>query len=603
MAQSRTSRREPDLPISIRNKLRGSRSSREAVGNLRATIKVDLFPALLKVIPLFPYRGRSLLPTIGASAQRFRTDLPVLKAIPLERELAWAAAVFLQNASALIRFVDLKSQFESNLLLGRYDNCEELLNRVENEFGFSIWLLEVRIAFLQTSRGLETQKAYCSHVRSIRREGDLLSFLAHFTSWRNEDTTNPSQFKKTLTDRAADWAVPSEFRTYLLHKLTGECALDDATISTLLRHASSYSLIDHYETYIRLAIRHLSAEPFIPRAVYSFSLMSLTDIIPDPRLVKLASIAVDGGLQYLRRCQAHRLSTDDALMVGDYEAFRDCIQAEVADRPDDIRLWFNLAIAELDSGLSMILSNGLGARFAGILKAVMEKRSEYNESVLEGARLILNYSNLPSTAQFESFFWPQLSSSPNSNPATQLAAFASSRFVEPSILRFAPVDKRGELASIFEEKYGNHRVVDFEKWRSEQNSELRDKLRVNVAPLLFNEVLIEHLARAGRYDEALGLARKVEAEAGPRYRRIAQRWIAEFLFSLVKIEAAIDYVARVCISDRYAIPMMPLARCASALDKKRRAALAGNLSTPIVLDIYDRNFESTYESERMRLTT
>jgi hypothetical protein len=562
-----------------------------------------LFPALLKNLPLFPFRGKSLLPTVRAKAEKFRTDLPVLSSIPIERELAWAAAIFRQDASEISRFVVLKSQFEADLLLGRHEDCEATLDTVEKEFGFSIWLLELRIAFLQTSQGLEAQKAYLARIRSIRRDGDLISFLAHFTSWRNEETTNPFQFKKTVSERSAEWSVPDDFRAYLLYRLTGECPLDDTTISAILRYEASYSLIDYYETFIRITTRRLSNASLSAGPLHKDSLLSLVDTISDSRLLKLLSIASDSNTRYLRRCQIRSLMSDDALLMANYGAIPGIIEAEVNERPDDIRLWFNAAIAELDSNCSLQLPSGLGSRFTRLLKAVMEKKRGYQESVLEAARLVLNYGQLPSALQFEAFFLPQLSSNPRANPKVQVTASASSRFLEPAMLRFTEPEKRFEFASVLHHMYGNHRVIDFEKWRSGQEDQLHEQFRETIAPPLFKEVLIEHFASSSQYDEALHLARQLEAEAGPRYRRLAQRWIAECLFSLEEIEEVIEYVCRVCISDLEVVPMMPLARCAGALNKERRAALAGNLSSPIILDIYDRRKEELQRLIRAQLNS
>jgi hypothetical protein len=498
----------------------------------------------------------------------------------------------------LRQFVGLKSQIESTLLLGDYDLCDESLDRLEKELGFSIWLLEMKIAVLQTSRGLEAQKAYSSQVRGLRPDGDLISFLAHFMSWRNEDTTNPFQFKKTVSQRASDWQVDDEYRTHMLYKLTGECSLDDAVLSTILRYEASYSLIDYYESFIRLAIGLISNEKLLHSSTFNAPLLTLIDIIPDARLVKLASVAVDDGFQYLKRSKARSLSSDDALLAADYEAVQNYVELQAREYPDDIHLWDNLALAELNSGRSPSSVSGLGTRFTRLLKAVMKKESEYKESVLEGARLILNYGNLPSSAQFESFFWQHMSSAPNLDRSTQLAAFLSSRFLEPAVLRFMSKGHQLEFARLLDETYGDHRAIDFYKWLAGDNNLQQDGLHTRIDPFIFKEVLIEHFAMSEHYDNALALARKVEAEAAPRYRRIAQRWIAHCLFASGKIDDAIDYVCHVFISDRDCLLMMPFARCASALDKARRAALAGKLSTPIVLDIYDREFDSAFESER-----
>jgi hypothetical protein len=598
MPRRKKSRPEIDLPTAVMNKLRGSRRPAETVSDLRDEIDPKLFPTLLKKLPLFPQRGKSLLPSLGHSLERFRVDVPTLRPVGLDRELAWAAAIFRQYSDVLDRFINLKLQFESHLLLGDYDDCEKVLDQLEKEFGVSVWLLETRIAFLQTSRGLEAQKAYCSHLQSARPNVDLLSFFEHYASWRNEDTTNPFQFKKAISEKASEWSISTDFRSFLLFKLTGDCPIDEETIAYILTYEASYSLVDYYESFIQLTIKYFASEPFTPRPAYNSALISMVKKIRDQRLAKLAALAGPGSFDYLKRCKTRSLVSDEALLVGNYSAFKSAVEAVIQETPDDIRLWFNAANAELDSTTSLRFSKGVGARFLAILKAVIEKENGFEDSVLEGARLILNYRHLPSAAQFESFFWPQLSSKPNPSPHTQVAAFISSRFLEPSMLRSLPLSWRQEFTRVLEQMYGDCLIVDFEKWRSDDDVTLRERLQSIITTKLFHEVVIEHHAENGRHIEALEVARQLEVSTERRLKRVAQRWVAECLLATGKIQEVVDHVCRVCVSDRNAIPMMPLARCASALDKAHRSALAGNLSASIVLDIYDRKFESTYESER-----
>jgi hypothetical protein len=339
-----------ELPAAVKNQLRGSRVVERVVSQLRATVDVALFPALVAHLALFPKRGYSLLPSVGASLSSFRNDVPLFAPVSLERELYWAAAIFARSAKLIERFIDLKLQVERNLLLGRFDLCEELLGRLEEEFGFSFWLLEMRVAILQTSRGLEAQKAYCSSIRAVRRDGDLISFLAHFVSWRNEDTTNPIQFTKALSDKSVEWVLGGELRTYLLFKLTGQWASDDLTLCRILRSEASYSLVDYYETFVRLAIGRLAKGGNGLVSGFVRPLMSMASRILDPRLTKLLSLASADGLQHLDGCRIRSLASDDAVLGGGYAALKAKVALDVSESVDDIRSWYNISIAELDTG-------------------------------------------------------------------------------------------------------------------------------------------------------------------------------------------------------------------------------------------------------------
>ena len=61
------------------------------------------------------------MPPTGRTFRDFRIDIPLMGAIPFERELTWAVAAFERNANELNRFIELKKQIENSLLAGAYD--------------------------------------------------------------------------------------------------------------------------------------------------------------------------------------------------------------------------------------------------------------------------------------------------------------------------------------------------------------------------------------------------------------------------------------------------------------------------------------------------
>ena len=73
----------PKLPTRFKNVLRGSRYIWASVSQLRGSIDVDLYPALIETLPLFPQRGYSMLPSLGTSVRSFRNDVPLFSPIRL----------------------------------------------------------------------------------------------------------------------------------------------------------------------------------------------------------------------------------------------------------------------------------------------------------------------------------------------------------------------------------------------------------------------------------------------------------------------------------------------------------------------------------------
>ena len=83
MSNKHLSKTESVLPTRYKNLIRGSRFIGAAVSELRKSIELDLFPALINTLPLFPQRGYSLLPSVGVSIESFRNDVPLFTPISL----------------------------------------------------------------------------------------------------------------------------------------------------------------------------------------------------------------------------------------------------------------------------------------------------------------------------------------------------------------------------------------------------------------------------------------------------------------------------------------------------------------------------------------
>ena len=51
-----------------------------------------------------------------------------------------------------------------------------ILNKIEESFGHSIWLIKNKIALLQLAQGLEEQKKYAQSIRKELKNGSLARF-------------------------------------------------------------------------------------------------------------------------------------------------------------------------------------------------------------------------------------------------------------------------------------------------------------------------------------------------------------------------------------------------------------------------------------------
>lgn len=174
----------------------------------------------------------------------------------LERELIWITARVKESAEMINAFRANAQKVECLVFKGELDLAIDTLLENEKKFGASLWAIQLRLALEQQAGGLERQKRYNTEVRGIYKRG-LLSFIALYTSIRNEDKTTLGKYFKDVKFRIDNHKYfESYVKTYLHYRLAGELPLGIKGIADILRVEQSHSLIDIYETFIAV-IQHL----------------------------------------------------------------------------------------------------------------------------------------------------------------------------------------------------------------------------------------------------------------------------------------------------------------------------------------------------------
>ncbi|MFV0585993.1 hypothetical protein [Bacteroides reticulotermitis] len=105
------------------------------------------------------------------------------------KELLWAKLIIFHNSLHINAFVGLSEDYSINYLLGNYDLCYSILDAVEKEFGYSLWLIKNKISLIQITKGLEEQKKYAQFLRKGLKNGSLPSFVAY---WKFQQTCPPA---------------------------------------------------------------------------------------------------------------------------------------------------------------------------------------------------------------------------------------------------------------------------------------------------------------------------------------------------------------------------------------------------------------------------
>jgi hypothetical protein len=217
---------------------------------------------------------------------RLKTDW-ALDEIPPDHEILWSAEVLISHSEKISAFVKRAREYERSLFGYEFAKSIEFLDGIENEFGISLWSIENRIAHFQIAQGLEQQKAYVNIIRGAHVSNPVAVF-AFYVSERNESATNPARFKQQMAERAASWPVQQEYRNYLLYKISNDWSFSLKTCSDILRFEATSSVLDYYETFVRIA-QEATIKSCMPTSLRS-GLELLSANIEDHRTQKMLLI-------------------------------------------------------------------------------------------------------------------------------------------------------------------------------------------------------------------------------------------------------------------------------------------------------------------------
>ena len=171
--------------------------------------------------------------------------------VPLSKEIAWINARLVTNSETIGKFRADANRLDASCVRGAYDQALTHLNDIVKRYGESMWSVQLRLALEQRQGGLEAQKAFLEHVRSRYRQG-ILSYVAYNTSVRNEERTSWRRFELGIRARSArreDRALAD----YLNYRLLDAWPDTTVGIANVLRLEQSHSIVDIYETFVRLA--------------------------------------------------------------------------------------------------------------------------------------------------------------------------------------------------------------------------------------------------------------------------------------------------------------------------------------------------------------
>lgn len=587
------------------NQVRGNPNTRLAVSRTRGLVPAAEMQIFVDWLPTVRHKGRGITFDHFPSSTSELWRRGTLARTTLAREIAWAVALFIQHAERLSDFRVAASRYESLLVQDQYKECAEQLDLIEREFGISLWAIETRMALHQRAEGLEAQKAYAARVQGTRGQHDVISFLCHHLSRRNEPSTTPLRYVMALEDVVSAWDDPEGLGPYVLHRLGHQAPTSAARHADVLRHEASAALVDHYDTFVRLSATAAVSGDETTHALYREAAVRLAGQIGDRRLARTAFL-LSGDVAWLAGISPVGGAAEDALILGDFERAAALTSADMAAEPRDARAWCTAANVPADQAVAgkNEIENLRGVTVSR-MRSMIERSDASDAAVVDLLRDALNHALHDFSNVVRAVVWSEMFVTPASAARIEAHAFAFGWGLRPS-----DVGRVGAIGPSLACSVAARCVSTGERSVALADQLLRAGIQEDAwqgmaasdPDELSEDALLEakmiSAFGSGDHDLVLRLAGELPSVGSVPRRRRVSRLTALSLNETGRIADLAGMIARTCVTDSAIAGMLPLAECAKSLDKGLRRDKAGDISIPIVLDLFSKRFDDSLDDVR-----
>lgn len=169
----------------------------------------------------------------------------------LESELIIAISSAELRGGNIRDFVSMRRSFEEAILKNEKLEAVDILNRVEKSFGWSVWLIQGRLAAAQLWDGIDEKRKLARAYRESAGANKLVKIIINFVAKRSEGTAVPG-FLQSELDRLFKGTNDSVVHSYLKVKLLQLASPDIELIALALAIEAVSNSIDYYETLIAM---------------------------------------------------------------------------------------------------------------------------------------------------------------------------------------------------------------------------------------------------------------------------------------------------------------------------------------------------------------
>lgn len=583
--------------LHFRNLMRGTNAPTRTLSEFRNSLSPAYFDDIIVLIKSNPAVRKIVFHPEYPKSVKFLKKTRLLAPTSIEREIKWAVSYLLPHYSKINIFLDFSKQFQDSLLRDDFIICENILDEIENVFGHSIWLIKNKLAFLQHYKGLESQKKYYNYIRENAPFNGIVPFIAHYVSLRNEPSISPNRFPEIFHQHLTSLSLSKEFAAFLIQHIDPPITMNPDLLVDTLRYESAGAVIDYYEMLLILSQIAFNTGNDAIFNLFTDNICKLAAYINDERITML-EFRSDTALSMDRLSDIDSYDVFTDYLKGNYKkAAKDAIKALHANpRNRDLKEIATRALSLISDSDLKAESPKLFMIVLKLMKSILSKESTIDTDITELLKISSNFYFHSWANGVKDFIKRETSDNPLETGAG-LTNFCAISIPSSNPIRTADFISKNDqqlFHRLCNMLYGNNISIRYtESIAIGEVSEIEGLSR-DERLLLAAEIAV----RSGKYNLSLPIAKQLIDSPKDYYVHRSIRIIAQCMMKLERIEEAIDFITSYYVTNPHLHYIMPISGLMAILMDMDRAELQGNISVPILYDIYSRYIDNKYDYER-----
>ena len=259
-----------------------------------------------------------------------------------KNELIWNFIQIKHFSNDINGFLLLKCDFERFFLLGDYPKSEQVIMKIEEMFGVSTWLVEMKFLLLEHVGGITDNKEYLDYINKTNPDV-FVAFLAEFYSYKAEKTISAQQFQIRLK-KIIDALNLEMISSYFSFKLNSKTSFNLEELHHILYLEGNSSIVDKYITTVKVCQLICSNKnEVIPHDLLNCineNILSLSEIIEDQLMYNLKFFFEPHTLSFIDNyVQKNMFMVADAYTLGKYNESFEISQKMLLEYPNCFELY------------------------------------------------------------------------------------------------------------------------------------------------------------------------------------------------------------------------------------------------------------------------